>query len=106
MAAKVRITISSGLVDLNRHLKQATVRRNVVVQLIRMFKDANHEDYRHLDMATVQRKAEELASTDEPTVPNGLAELLDQIDTDVEQDKAATPAERMWSGLELQREMD
>ena len=45
LAARVRVTIASGLVDLNKLLRQATVRRNVVEQLIRMRKDAGHPDY-------------------------------------------------------------
>ncbi len=36
LAAHVRIVISAGLTDLNALLRQATVRRNTVVQLIRM----------------------------------------------------------------------
>ena len=34
LAARVRITIAAGLVDFNKLLRQATVRRNVVEQLI------------------------------------------------------------------------
>ena len=45
LAARVRIVIASGLVDLNALIKQATVRRNVVVQLIKMHRDAHHPDY-------------------------------------------------------------
>ena len=54
LAARVRIAISSGLVDLNALIKQATVRRNIVVQLIRMHRDANHPDYK-VDLACVER---------------------------------------------------
>ena len=36
LIARVRLSITSGLVDLNKHMKQDTVRRDVVVQLIRM----------------------------------------------------------------------
>ena len=32
LAARVRVAIAAGLVDLNRVLRQATVRRNVVEQ--------------------------------------------------------------------------
>lgn len=38
LASRVRITIAAGLVDVNRLLKQATVRRHIVVELIRMRK--------------------------------------------------------------------
>ena len=77
LAARVRIAVSSGLVDLNALIKQATVRRNIVVQLIRMHHDANHPDYK-LDMACVERQAKKLTPTDEPTIPNGLMDLLGQ----------------------------
>ena len=46
LAARVRVTIAAGLVELNKLLRQATVRRNVVEQLIRMRKEAGHPDYR------------------------------------------------------------
>ena len=46
LAARVQIQIQAGLVDLNRLIKQATVRRHVVVQLIRMWRDAGHPDYK------------------------------------------------------------
>ena len=45
LAARVRIVIKSGLVDLNALIKQAFVRRNIVVELIKMHRDANHPDY-------------------------------------------------------------
>ena len=40
LAARVRVTIAAGLVELNKLLRQATVRRNVVEQLIRMRMEA------------------------------------------------------------------
>ena len=45
LMSRVRLSITSGLVDLNKHMKEATVRRDVVVQLIRMHKDAGRPDY-------------------------------------------------------------
>ena len=39
LACRVRITIAAGLVDVNRLLKQATVRRHIVTELIRMHKN-------------------------------------------------------------------
>ena len=77
LAARVRISISAGLVDLNRLIRQATVRRNIVVQLIRMHRDAGHPDYVGLDMRGVERRAQTLASSDEPSIPNELAELFE-----------------------------
>ena len=80
LAAHVRITIASGLVDLNRLPRQATVRRNIVVQLIRMRRDARHPDYVGVDMQGVQSRAKLLATTDEPTVPSGPVQFLEGED--------------------------
>ena len=44
LESRVRLVISSGLVDL-KLIKQATVRRHIVVQLIAMHRDAGHPDY-------------------------------------------------------------
>ena len=65
--------------------------------------------YRHLNMSEVKRKALELADTDDATIPNGLAEILqddlgDEF-ADMETDKAATPAERLLSYKELERNL-
>ncbi len=110
LAARVQIQISAGLIDLNKLIKQATVRRNVVVQLIRMHRDAGHPDYQRFDMEEVRLKARELASSDQPTVPHGLAEILEEgmggEEKAPEVDKAATPAERVWDESALRREMD
>ena len=80
LAARVRVTIAAGLVDLNKLLRQATVRRNVVEQLIRMRKDAGHPDYKNVDMQEVQRRTRQLATTDEPEIPSGLVEFLNAED--------------------------
>ena len=76
LAARVRVTIAAGLVELNKLLRQATVRRNVVEQLIRMRKEAGHPDYQHVDLREVRRRSRELATTDEPAIPSGLVEFL------------------------------
>jgi hypothetical protein len=57
LAARVRISIVAGLVDLNTLLRQATVRRNVVVQLIRMRRDMCHPDYVNIGMQAVNEQA-------------------------------------------------
>ena len=106
--SRVRLSITSGLVDLNKHMKEATVRRDVVVQLIKMHKDAGHPDYQSINMEDVKVEAQKLAPTDDPTIPNGLFSMLDSesdeaLDDDV--DKAATPAVRIWDEEELQNEM-
>ena len=66
LAARVRVTIAAGLVDLNKLLRQATVRRNVVEHLTRMRRDAGHPDYQRLDLADVRRRVRELATSDNP----------------------------------------
>ena len=75
-----------------------------------MCRDAGREGYRHLQTTDIKAKACELTSTDEPSIPSDLIDLLDDdIDEDLmqaETDKAATPAERLWSEKELARDMD
>ena len=109
LEARVRLSIASGLVDLNKYIREATIRREVVVQLIRMIRDAGHPDYQSVNMAQVERRSRELASTSEPTIPSGLIHLLgdsedEALDDDV--DKAATPAERISNAQQLQQEME
>ncbi len=109
LASRVRIAISAGLIDLNALIKQATVRRNIVVQLIRMHRDAKHPDY-DVDMKVVQEQSLNLAPTDEATIPNGLAEILNSEESEdvpfLGVDKAATPAERTTTQASLVQEMD
>ena len=76
LAVRVRVTIAAGLVDLNKLLRQATVRRNVVKQLIRMARDDGHPDYQRLKMEDVHRRTRQLATTDEAEIPGGLLEFL------------------------------
>ena len=54
LASRIRVLVSSGLVDLNKCLREATVRRNVVVQLIRMFRDSGSPDYKGVPMRDVE----------------------------------------------------
>jgi hypothetical protein len=109
LSARVHLLISSGLVDLNKHIREVTVRRDIVVRLIQMHRDAGDERYMQCDMHEVKAKACELADTDEPTIPNGLAQILDEDlgeeFADMEMDKAATPAERLLSYAALERNM-
>ena len=112
-ASIVKLHMSSGLAILNRHTRQATVRRPAVVQLIRMFRDKGHPDYQRLSDDEVQRRASQLADTDEPTAPPDVLELFDE-EMDNERsgqeptgvDKAATPAERTWGAVSLARDME
>ena len=57
LMSRVRLSITSGLVDLNKHMREATVRRDIVVQLIRMHKDAGHPDYQSINMEDVKHKS-------------------------------------------------
>ena len=73
--------------------------------------DMGHPDYVIVDMRQVERLAEQLAATDEPTIPSGLVEFLEGADDDGDQpfsgvDKAATPAERVHSEADLTREVE
>ena len=56
LASMVKLQMSSGLVSLNKHIKHVTVRRNIAVQLIRMFRDSGHPDYQHLSWRTWHAK--------------------------------------------------
>ena len=111
LAARVRISITAGLVDLNRLIRQATIRRNIVVQLIRMHRDAGHPDYVGIDMREVERRAHTLATNDEPCIPSELAEFFEMGSEEEKEDfigvdKAATPAERVLSDTDLLREFE
>ena len=77
LAARVRISITAGLVDLNRLIRQATMRRNIVVQFIHMHRYAGHPDYVGVDMRDVERLAQTFATNDELCIPNGLAEFFE-----------------------------
>ena len=43
---RVRITIAAELIDVNRLLKDATVRRHIVIELIHMHRNMGHPDCR------------------------------------------------------------
>jgi hypothetical protein len=111
LAARVRISIVAGLVDLNTLLRQATIRTNVVVQLIRMRRDMCHPDYVNIDMQAASEQAKQLAPSDEHTIPNGLVSFLHEANDHVDElssgvDKAASPAERVYGQTELSREIE
>ena len=109
LAQRVKLAITAGLTDLNKCIQQATIRRNVVVQLIRMQRDAGHPDYQQQDLAKVALRAKMMTPTDDPSIPAGILELLDEKDEDAPYlgvDKAATPAERLHSEAQLEREMN
>ena len=109
LEARVRVSITAGLVDLSKCIKEATVRRDVVVQLIRRLRDAGHPDYRRVCMREVEQRVQELAPTDAPAVPECVLELVEDLDDakgPEETDKAATPAERLHDAAALGRDMD
>ena len=49
LASRVQLARTSGLTDLHKIIKQATARRNIIVQLIRMRIMAKHPDYINLN---------------------------------------------------------
>ena len=109
LAARVQVAIGSGLVDLNKCIREATVRRPIVVRLIEMHRERMHPDYQQQLMEDVRRRVQELAPTDEPTIPTGLIEALESDNEDALEDpvdKAAAPAVRVWNEEELCDEMD
>ena len=79
LAQRVRVVIDAGLVDLNKLLKQATIRRNIVIQLVRMHRDANHPDYQRGSLKDVELRARELAPTEDPNEPMIPPEVLDLL---------------------------
>ena len=80
LASRVRLCISAGLVDLNKCLKEATLRRNVVMQLIRMHRDAGDPDYQNLDMREAEVRARTLSPNDPtgdtPTIPLDVLDVI------------------------------
>ena len=99
MAPRVKVCISAGLVELNKYVREATVRRPVVVALIKHFKDAGHPDYSGVSMTDVMVRVKELAVSDAPAVPIGLEDVMNKdaegLAASGETDKAATPQERI-----------
>ena len=126
LAAQVRLCITAGLVDLNKVLKEATVRVDIVIRLISMLKDSGHPDFQRVEMREVERLAWNLVprntSGQEATVPVGVLDVMDDTGagesetdhTDSEEenkkdgttDKAATPAERSENIAQLERNCD
>ena len=111
LAQRVRIVVTAGLVELNKLLKQATVRRDIVAQLIRLHRDANHPDYQRDGMKEIEIKARQLAPKVadgmEPAIPEGLVGMFEEQDGEepfLGVDKPATPAERTFSEPNLERD--
>ena len=68
----------AGLVDINKLIAGATVRRNVVVALIRHYHNAGHPDYQcKRMMAGLEKNAAQLTKTDHAEIPIGLVDVLD-----------------------------
>ena len=112
LAARCRLSIASGLTDLNKLLKQATIRRPIVVEYIRLMKGKGHPDFRSTDLAEAKRRVKGLAPTDDPTIPEciqptDLADVINEANGDefLGTDKAATPAERVFSAANLEKSM-
>ena len=66
LTKRVKVSLSAGLVDLDKLLREATVRYDVMVRLIQMHKDAGHPDYMHCNMARVAQHANALNPDNEP----------------------------------------
>ena len=115
LAARCRLMITSGLTDLNRLLRQAAIRRDVVLQYIQKKKDSGHTDFRRVNMESVRRQVARMtrgAGPDEPIIPPDIqpSELEQALgegrgDEFIGTDKAATPADRAFSEAELERNM-
>ena len=72
LAKRVQVALGSGLVDLNKCIREATIRRPVVVRLIQMFRDKGHPDYQKQSMDDVRLRVAQLTPTDEPNIPMPL----------------------------------
>ena len=108
---------------LNKVLKEATVRVDIVIRLISMLKDSGHPDFERVEMREVERLAWNLVprntSGQEPTVPVGVLDVMGDAEADASgsehteseeenkndgtTDKAATPAERIENIAQLER---
>ena len=112
LAARVQVEVQGGLMSISNVLKQATVRRDIVVRLIMMFHDLGHPDYFGIRRETIEAKARKAWKQSAPTIPSEVQRFLDgqgdkaDFDNVYEGvDKAATPAELMSSADRLEREM-
>ena len=90
LAQRVRIVIAAGLVDLNKLLKQATIRREIVIQLVRMHRDAKHPDYQRGSQEDIELRAHKLAPTEDPNEPMIPPEVIDLL-PNLERDDADGP---------------
>ena len=109
LAARVQVAIGSGLVDLNKCIREATIRRPIVVRLIEMHRAKGHPDYQKQSMDQVRPRVRDLAPSDEPTILVGLVEALESDNEDSladPVDKAATLVVRLWNEEELHEEMN
>ena len=112
LSAIVKVRVTHGLIDFSKYLKDATVRRQIVIDLVRMLKASGDEDYADQDLEVVKGRAYELAKTDDPSIPDGIMDMLveQRLDedgklADLSTDKAATPAERPRNAAELAEHM-
>ena len=105
LASIVQIQVEGALKNIGKYIREATVRRDVVVRLIQMLKDDGHRDYQHLHMDEVEERARRLTERANQQQPGGMESVIpvgiehffdDDVDRveDLETDKAATPAER------------
>ena len=76
--------------DVAKLIHQCTVRRHIVVELIRTMKDRGHRAYKHVNMDQVQRNADSLP---ENAVPPEIIRYLplDDLQDKIQMQKSATP---------------
>ena len=110
---RCQISITSGLVELNKLLRQTTIRREHVLTYIKMKKDAGHKDFQHQDVGKVKKKLYAWIPTDAATIPpefqltcDALLDELGPSDDFLGTDKQATPAERNQDPLQLQKDLE
>jgi hypothetical protein len=118
LAARCQVWIASGLTDLNKLIRQATIRRKIVFDYICLLRDTGHPDFKHVTgehVEAIRGRLEKMVPTDEPTVPpeilpSDLVATLEESDTEAQNDflgtdKQATPQERNWSAQDLAKEL-
>ena len=109
LAAQVCLCITAGLVDLNKVLKEATVRVDIVVRLISMLKDSGHPDYKRVEMREVERLAWNLVprntSGQEATVPVGVLDVMEDTGADSSESDESESGEETKMMVPLTRQL-
>ena len=103
LALRCQAQLVCGSVVLVKHLEQAKVRAEVVVQLIQLLKSTGHPDFTTVDMVAVKARAKRQLPSIETHGPNGCVppEVMRFVDVKpwvdgsegLRPDKNATPSE-------------